>query len=337
MRVPLEKVPPDVRRRAARAVATMTADHLFARGDRRAPHPTFGAEATPIFRPDLDEIAYWEIELEGIVTALPVSDGEAKEFDRGFIVVATGPHDVPVPHFSLDLAPPSRQLEANGGDIARVVKLDALCYAAEDAAGTLLSHIGTLPPKLDGAPATSPKRLPQGWATSVSVGRGHEQEDGDADTTNRLRRSREKRPIQAGQWRSWEEAKKGYADSYRLHLAALATRAETPWQIEELTEKFGQGIHSGQSFTVLLLEEGKFELTGPGADHVSAELNPQPLPPALILTPTADLRVADTSFDVRLFYRGFEENLSFFIVPEDAPSTASPTLSSLGPVFGGVR
>lgn len=334
MRVPLDKVPPDVRRRAARALATMTAEHLLARSDRRTPRPTFGAEATPIFRPDLDEVAYWEIELEGIVTALPVPDGEAKEFDRGFIVVATGPHDVPIPHFSLDLAPPSHQLEVIGGDIARVVKLDALCYAAEDSAGTLLSHIGTLPPKLEGMPGEMPKRLPQGWARTTAL---TAEEDGDAAEKIRLRRSRESRPVEAVPWRSWADAKKGYADAYRLQLTALQTRAATPWQIEELTEKFGQGVRSGEPFTLLLLEEGHVEVTGPGADHVSVELNPQPLPPALIMRAKADPTVADTSFDVRLVYRGFDETLSFFIVPEDAPSTAATTISPLGPVFGGVR
>lgn len=336
MRVPIDEVPPDVRRRAARALATLSADHMFPHQKRKRAEASFGAEATPIYRPDLDEIAYWEIELAGIATELPVPDGEAKEFDRGFIVVATGPHDVPVPHFSLDLAPPSRQLEAGGGDIARVVKLDALCYAAEDAAGTLLSHLGTMPPKLEGAPAELPRRLPGGWAISTAAGAAGE-EDGEEGPAVKIRRSREARPVAIGEWRSWAEAKKGYAESYRLQLASLAARAEHPWHIERVTEKFGQGIRSGEPFTVLLLEEGKFEISGPGAEHVSAELNPQPLPPRLVLTGKADRTAKDTTFELRLVYSGAEESLLFFIVPEDAPSTVQPTVSPLGPVFGGVR
>lgn len=335
MRVPIDKVPPDVRRRAARALATLSAEHMFPQQKHKRSDAGFGAEATPIYRPDLDEIAYWEIELEGIETVLPVPDGDAKEFDRGFIVVATGPHDVPVPHFSLDLAPPSRQLEAGGGDIARIVKLDALCYAAEDAAGTLLSHLGTMPPKLSGAPAELPRRLPEGWAISTAA--SAEKEDGERGPAVKIRRSREKRPMAVDEWRSWAEAKKGYAESYRLQLRALAARAAHPWQIEEVTQKFGQGIRSGEPFTVLLLEEGKYELTGPGAQYVNAELNPQPLPPRLILTGTADRTAKDTTFEVRLHYRGTEESLLFFVVPEDAPSTVQPTTSTLGPVFGGVR
>ena len=171
MRVPIQKVPIDVRRRAARAVATMTVEHLFPRGDRKPPRPSFGTEATPVYRPDVDDVAYWEIELAGLRTALPLEEGEAKEFDRGFILVATGGHDVPVPHFSLDVAPPSRQLEARDGALTRVVKLDALAYASEDDKGTMLAHIGTMPPKLENVPAQAPKTLPAGWAATPAIQR----------------------------------------------------------------------------------------------------------------------------------------------------------------------
>jgi hypothetical protein len=86
---------------------------------------------------------------------------------------------------------------------------------------------------------------------------------------------------------------------------------------------------------VYLLQEGKYELRGPGADYVSAELNPQPLPPRLVLKPRADLSVKDTSFEVVLHYGAFTETLSYFIVPEGAPTIVEPTKSGLGPVFCG--
>lgn len=336
MRVPIQKVPIDVRRRAARAVATMTVEHLFPRGDRKPPRPSFGTEATPVYRPDVDDVAYWEIELEGLRTALPLEEGEAKEFDRGFILVATGGHDVPVPHFSLDVAPPSRQLEARDGALTRVVKLDALAYASEDDNGTMLAHIGTMPPKLENVPAQAPKTLPAGWA-ATGPETGDFPEDGDKTATVKLRRSREKRPFaDYGSWRSWEECKKGYADSYRLHLDALAQRASGPWRVEALTEKFGQGIRSGETFTVLLLEEGAFDLAGPGAQYVTFDFDGGANPPRLELTAKADATVRDTSFELHLSYgSGEQEALSFFIVPEDAPTIVRPSSSTLGPVFGG--
>ncbi len=314
MRVPFSDVPLDVRRRAARVLATVTQDHLWP-GEQPRMEPRFG-EATPVYRPDRDEVAYWEIEIEGVTTALPVPEGEAKEYDKGFIVVSTGTHDVPIPHFSLSQAPPSRQLEVLG-EVDRVVKLDSLCYAGLDAKGNLVGHLGTMPPKLTGLPAELPKKLPQGAATTVGVTRA---EDGDATEKGRLRSTREKRPT-AEAWRSWNELAKGYAESYRLHLASLAEHAAPRWEVEALTEKYGEGIRSGSSHTVLLLAEGDVTIEGPAADLVSSELNPQPLPPRLRLTPKADVAVRDSSFTVSLKYANGEvEDLLFFIVPDQAPT-----------------
>ncbi|MFT3875184.1 MAG: hypothetical protein QM708_01970 [Propioniciclava sp.] len=331
MRVPVEKVPWDVRRRAARAVAAMTQEHLFPRLDRDDPEPRFGPEAVPVYRPDLDEVAYWEFELENLTTALPLPEGEAKEFDRGFIVVSTGRHDVPVPHVSLDLAPPSRQLEAQVGAYARLVKVDSLCYVAEDDHGELLAHLGTLPPRLVGMPSELPRRLPIGQQTADPT----DGEDRDEMEPSRIRRSRTKRVVEFADWGSWADLRQGYAECYGLHLRLLAERASEPWEAEDLTEKFGEGIHSGDSLTVYLLDEGEFEVRGPGADYVIAELNPQPLPPKLVLRPKADTRVKDTSFEVVLHYGHASEILSYFIVPEGAPTTVEPVASKLGPTFGG--
>jgi hypothetical protein len=324
MSVPFEKVPIDVRRRAARALAALTVEHVSP-PSRRKSEPRFGM-ATPVYRPDLKDVAYWEIEVEGVVTTLPDPKGDgAVEYDRGFILVATGGHDVPVPHFSLELAPPSHRL-ARFGDVARVVKLDSLCYAAEDEKGGLIGQIGTMPPKLNGMPAELPARLPQGRAVTAG-GKG---EDGEKTEPVRIRATKEKRPVKPGPWRSWRELTKGYAASYVHHLLALAERAAPRWETERLTEEFGEGIRSGETRTVLLLNEGDFTISGPAADLVKAELNPQPLPPRLLLTPRADVSVPDTSFEVRLHYAGEDEVLRYFIVPEDAPTLSAPGAGPLG-------
>lgn len=326
MRVPFEEVPLDVRRRAARAVAALVGDRLSPTRLRKA-EPRFG-EATPVYRPDLADIAYWEIEIAGLPTALPKPEGEAGKAEQGFIVVATGGHDVPVPHFSLDLAPPSRQLDQLG-TIDRVIKLDALCYAGVDERGDLVGHIGTMPPKLTGVPDKLPKRLPSGYATTVAAA-AQDREDGDKTEPQRVRASREARPVKLEEWRSWNELTKGYADSYRHHLAALAERAAPRWETEKLTEAYGEGIHSGATHTLWLLQEGEFTIEGPAADLVSAELNPQPLPPKLVLRPRADLSVKDTSFEVHLRYGVSDERLRFFIVPDQAPSTVAKRIGPLG-------
>ena len=326
MRVSFEEVPLDVRRRAARAVAALVGERLSPTKLRKA-EPRFG-QATPVYRPDLLDIAYWEIEIAGLTTALPTAKGEAGHAEQGFIVVATGGHDVPVPHFSLDLAPPSRQLDELG-TIDRVVKLDALCYAGVDDRGNLVGHIGTIPPKLTGLPNDLPKRLPAGYATTAAAV-AHDMDDGDKPEPQRVRASRGKRTVKLEEWRSWNELTKGYADGYRLHLSALAERAAPRWETEKLTDAYGEGIHSGAKLTVWLLEEGDFTIEGPAADMVSAELNPQPLPPKLVLRPRADVTVEDTSFEVHLRYAGSEERLRYFIVPDQAPSTVVKRFGPLG-------
>lgn len=332
MRVTVDEVPTDARRRAARALEAALVSTLSRKELGKA---RLGDEVSPVYRPDLKEVAYWEFEVVGITTALPISEDEAKEFDRGFIVVATGGHDVPIPHFSLELAPPSRQLEARGGEATRIVKLDSLCYVAEDEKGTMLGHIGTMPPKLPTLPEG--RKSAAGWATSLTAtGRDELVEDGDKAATVRLRRSRASRPIKEyGPWDSWDDCTRGYADAYAPHLTALAQRAEHPWAVEALTDKYGQGIREGDTLSVPLLERGDFTIDGPGAEFVSAELNPQPLPPRLKLTAGDSRGARDLTFRVTFHYGRATESLTFFIVPSGAPTEIAPTMSPLGPVFGG--
>lgn len=332
MRVTMDEVPMDVRRRGVRALEAALTSTLSRQELGKA---RLGDEVSPVYRPDLKEVAYWEFEVVGIKTALPIGKDEAKEFDRGFIVVATGAHDVPIPHFSLEIAPPSRQLEAGFGDAARIVKLDSLCYVAEDETGTMLGHIGTMPPKLPTLPR-APKSA-AGWATSLTTsGRDEVVEDGDKAATARLSRSRTSRPIKDyGPWDSWDDCTRGYSDAYAPHLTALAQRATYPWAVEALTDKYGQGIREGDTLSVPLLERGDFTIEGPGAEFVAAELNPQPLPPRLNLTPRESRDARDLTFRVTFHYGRASESLTFFIVPSGAPTEIAPTVSPLGPVFGG--
>ena len=323
MRVPIDKVPMDVRRRAARLLQSLAES---APGKRRTAlaEARLGAEATPLHRPDVEEVAYWEIEVLGVATTLPTVDGEPRPFDRGFIVVATAAHDVPLPHFSVELAPPSRQLE-QFGDLARVVKLDALCYVGEDAHGTMLGHIGTVPPKLDGLPETLPRKLPEGWATTAAP----VTENDEVPVDLKLRSSREQR-IGVTAWRSWEELQASYSATYRLHLAALASRAEHPWNVEALTEKFGQGIREGEHVDVPLLQRGDVSLDGPGAAFVDVAVTGDRVQRARLTARRPD--GSDTTFRVTFSYG---ETLTFFVLPADAPTETVPAESPLGPTMTG--
>lgn len=332
MRVPLEKIAMSDRRRAARALESLLTrppGNGSSLGKAR-----LGAEAAPVYRPDMKDVAYWEFEVEGIRTSLPVPGEKPKQFDRGFILVATGAHDVPIPHFSLDLAPPSRRLEHMGKKAQRIVKVDSQCYAAEDARGELQAHLGMMPPRLDGMPKELTKTPPEGWATTATrTGNGPRTDDATSVEKTRPRQSREERPVKPQPWESWQELKDGYSTSYRPHLKALAERAAHPWGIDALTEKFGQGIHSGEVFPLPMLEPGQHELKGPGAPFVTAELVSDAAPPRLLLTAKADIDEKDLTFEVIFSYASGEETLMFFIVPFGAPTTVVPEGSPLGPTF----
>jgi hypothetical protein len=137
MRIPASQVPLAVRRRAAQHLESVreTEIGVNARTARLA------ADVSPIRRPDKTAVAYYEFEVE----------------PTGFIVVSTGPHDHPKPHWSLDQAPVTRRLEAlaeeSGRTVARVYKLDTLSYVGEDAGGQKVAQIGDLPMLVEGLPA----------------------------------------------------------------------------------------------------------------------------------------------------------------------------------------
>lgn len=154
------------------------------RGTAMAPgweKATLGGPARPLYRPDVSGIAYYEFPVQ----------------PAGFIVVATGEHDYPVPHWNFDGNPISTDLETQAGKtpVARIFKLDTLCYVAEDARANRIANIGGLPSRL------TP----------------------DAQGGYRF-----------GTWRSWQELKTHYLDTYRPLIENLRLAAIEEWEAEEL-------------------------------------------------------------------------------------------------------
>ncbi len=141
---------------------------------------------TPIFRPDVQGVAYFEYEMN----------------PGGFVVVATGEHDVPVPNWSSVGRSPSRALRIAAAQqsrtVARVLRIDSMAYAAEDAAGERVALRGELPLQLHDVPARTATALP--------------------GITPRSR-----------PWPSWRALKAGFADTYNPHLAQLHDEASARW------------------------------------------------------------------------------------------------------------
>ncbi len=85
----------------------------------------------PLFRPDVKGVAYYEFAVA----------------PRGFLIVSTGAHDIPVASFSHLSPPHSQRLVAQAGVAAAEMRIHRLSDAAYlgEASGRVVAHLGTFP------------------------------------------------------------------------------------------------------------------------------------------------------------------------------------------------
>lgn len=334
MRVKIDEVPLAVRRRAARYLEAVRGTEM-ARG---ADGAVLGDEVCPVYRPDVKDVAYWEFEIVGVKAKTRTAvngngNRKPRASDRGFLLVSTGAHDVPIPHWSVELEPPSRSLEAQAKDgvPARVVKLDSLAYACEDAKGKYLAHVGQFPPMPTALPRTLPKERTISSLEShpATASRNDKRVGKQQVKQTGVKAARPK----VAPWPTWAQAKKQYASAYRLHLAALRARAEQVWQVEALVDKLGEGIHEGERLVVPLLRPGKAEISGDGAGSVKMRMLDR-RPPAVELLAGGAAEQKEQEFQLRLSYDdGTSESLPFFVVPKGTPSNRRRVLPHPVPVL----
>jgi hypothetical protein len=135
-----------------------------------------------------------------------------------------------------------------------------------------------------------------------------------------VRNERASHGVKLSAWKEWHEAKAGFAEVYRPHIDALRRRAQGYWEVEQLIEKFGEGIHEGQRLTVALLQPGTASVSGQGQKLVKlAVLDRQP--PAVTLVASASGAKGEVPFQLAIKYvDGSSETLDYFIVPNGTPS-----------------
>lgn len=315
MRAKLDDVPLALTRRAARHLETIRGTEL-APGSEAA---RLGDEACPIYRPDVRGIAYWEFEIAGVKASSRTGEKQKRGSRSGFLILAVNRGDAPIPHWSVELEPPSRALEAQSekGDVAKVFKLDALAYVAEGSKGDYLTHLGQFPPMPE-QPTSPPREV---MLSSLEAVPARTTKDDERVGKYELKRTGVRAPKpRLSEWPSWGRVKKGYAAAYRPQLKALRAAKEPAWEIEDLIEKFGEGIHEGESLTVPLLRAGKAELAG-GATRAVEMRRLDRDPPAVELLALKTEEKAEQELQLRLVYAdGSEEMLTFFVVPHGAPS-----------------
>lgn len=90
MRVKLQETPIQLRRLVANKLESI-------RGTPMAPNSKgayLGELACPIYRPDIEGIAYWEFEIAGLEKTLP-REHQGSSSGVGFMLLSTGSHDLP--------------------------------------------------------------------------------------------------------------------------------------------------------------------------------------------------------------------------------------------------
>ncbi len=297
--IPLEEMPDDMWRRAAQLLEEV-------RGTDMAPgweNARLGPRVRALYRPDMDTPAYYEFQV-----VIPPDDMPA-----GFIILSTGPHDYPVPHWNFVGATITDQMlekagllrRGTGGDI-RFYKLDALAYAAEDEGGTLLTILGGPLIKVEGAdPAwlDTPKQLSGAeWRPTQAV-----PDDGQAASVDGELRTFGPSPplsLQLTGWESWENLKSEYVDSYALFTEALRREATKAWQVEEARAREGEVLRKGDMYPLALLREIEgYALNGEGASLVDARLRYRDfLPPVLEINVLDERPGQEVPFSVQIWY-----------------------------------
>src|SRR5882762_8884489 len=106
MRVKSQETPQDLRRRVANKLESIRGTPMAPGGDAAR----LGDEACPIYRPDIEGVAYWEFDVVGLKST-QAREHEGRSSGVGFMLASAGRHDVPIPHWSLTAEPPSRALE----------------------------------------------------------------------------------------------------------------------------------------------------------------------------------------------------------------------------------
>ena len=334
MEIPIEEVPVGIHRKVAQLLENIRGTEMADGADKAV----LSGAVTAIYRLDIDDIAYFEFEVDlqkgaskRIAARTMGADDKAERnmpASRGFVIASAAPHDFPIPHWSLNREPPSVQLrraaEERGQNVARIYKLDALSYIGENTDGELAAQSGQMPLPIEGLPDDPADGRGK---ISSTIARPSEaiNDDSKADGIKHQisRRGSRVRKVSLREVGSWGELKDSYTGAFKPLLADLRHQANEAWTIDALVEKFGEGIHAGTSHRVALLEpKAAAELSGEGAEYVELEFVEGPTGDMAIELTVAEKRFEqEQSFELHISYgNGLREDLKFFAVSPTTPS-----------------
>lgn len=335
MRMNLDEVPLGARRRASQLLENVRGTDM----DPTKGEAALSGEVNAIFRPDLKDIAYYEFVVDlgrerGRTVAISGRGEAVKRVParHGFIMASSDAHDHPVSHWSLDREPPSHQLAASakekGAKVARLFKLDALAYAGETDDGEMVAQTGQLPMPIEGLLSDVDKMRGKISGTMARPAISAKDDETTSKEPHDVRnRGQRRQQTKIGSVGSWQELREIYAEAFGPLLAALKQQAAPAWEIEDLVAEMGEGIMTGTSHKVALLEaDASVEVSGDGAELIKLEVMPTTDTGGCVVLHVADERLREeVSFDLHVSYRsGLQEHLHFFAVSPTTPSNTKP-------------
>ncbi|MFN8490831.1 MAG: VWA domain-containing protein [Caldilineaceae bacterium] len=286
--VPVDQIDPKLRRKAAQFIEQMRGGPLAPGWD----NVELGPLATPLYRPDLADPAYYEFL---VVDASQVNAAASVNPTHGFIMLSTADHDFPIAHWNFTGESPTQALNRMAGEAgkqaAKFFKLDSLAYAAEDANGDRVATLGNDPLKVTGATTDWLSKTVDlsgsTWQTNQATSNDNDPNALQGKLTKTGPESNQDLKFEA--WDSWQSLKSNFKQVYNVYLQDLHNQAAVDWQIDQFAEQTGEGLHKGDVYTLTLLttDPPTIALSGDGANpkYIKTEtLNRAPLPAALRIT-----------------------------------------------------
>jgi hypothetical protein len=313
--VALDEIPIAVHRRAATLL--QAAD---GRDDTRWSKGTLATDVIPIWRPDKDEVAYWEIRVL-----------DATGHGAGYMLLANDRDDYPVPISTDDGPAPSEALNASAErPIARIVMPTIGTFVAEDESGREITRLGELPPRIDGYDPAWIDAPEGSFHTSIEA----------RDGTIRVTPAALQADVSLASWGSWSALSSEYAEAYAPQIELLRRQAAGDWTLEDLLAEHGEVLLEGHVRIVPLLERGRPEVRihGDGLAHVRVlETDAQRRALRILVdeVPDGDPKPVD----IELRYPGGEREIVKFMVARVAPaatttSSAAPLVALASPATG---
>lgn len=305
MQVRRSSLPNRIQRKAAQHLEDIRNSSLTRFGERAK----LSEKVVEIYRPDVDGVAYYEFSIDLQIDAprilhnrrvgyarrvTPIPDilrqkgfsfsrassereqenGPHEQPTTGFIIISTGPHDFPMPHWSLEKKPPSERLEAaaNGRVMSRIYRVDSLSYVAENERGEAVAFIGEYPVLPTRLPPLDQSRMQDHVVQAINNDDGEDTERFRGDF--RVRSSGPEVPEYGlRETESWDQLKRQYGSALKPFLDSLRESAQEAWRIEQMVEKNGEGIMTGTTQRIALLgTPASVTLDGPGSRIVDAEI-----------------------------------------------------------------